>query len=97
MNNGYLNLPATDELHIEEEIEVINNNEKQVVNDPRRGARTLENSWRYSDGSILLKDEIYQDENGIGNQGVARSFLNIARPYQYQFDQMIRLYGRIRG
>ena len=30
-------------------------------------------------------------------QGVARSFLNIARPYQYKFDQMIRLYGRIRG
>ena len=30
-------------------------------------------------------------------QGVARSFLNFTRPYQYQFDQMNRLYGRIRG
>ena len=30
-------------------------------------------------------------------QGVARSFLNLTRPYQYQFDQMNRLYGRIRG
>ena len=31
------------------------------------------------------------------SQGVARTFHNFTRPYQYQLDQMNRLYGRIRG
>ena len=34
---------------------VSNNNEKQFVDDPRKGARTLESNWIYSGSSILLK------------------------------------------
>ena len=70
MNNNYPNLPASDELHSEEYsgneykidqpidedvVKVSNDNEKQFVDDPRKGARTLESNWIYSGSSILLK------------------------------------------
>ena len=55
--------------------------------------------WKFIVNFILasncfkeLKTSFYDS-----HQGVAKSFLNITRPYQYEFDQMIRLYGRIRG
>ena len=51
-------------------VEVSNYDEKQFVDDPRKGARTLENNWIYSGSSILLKNEIYQDENEIGSSGI---------------------------
>ena len=65
MNNGYLNLPATNELHIGEEIEIIDNNENEIIDDPRRGARTLESNQIYSGSRILLTKESYQDEDDI--------------------------------
>ena len=62
MNNNYQNLSASDELHneeclkneyktkqpIEEDIVEVSNDKNRFVDDPRKGARTLENNLIYS-------------------------------------------------
>ena len=40
-------------------IEISNNDEKEFVDDPRKGAKTLENNLTYSGSSTLIGNEIY--------------------------------------
>ena len=51
-------------------IETSNNDETQFVDDPRKGARTLENNLVYPGSNTLLGNETSQNENEIDDSGI---------------------------
>ena len=48
-------------------MQIRDNDGELFADDPRKGARTFNNSWIYSGSNILFKEQIYQDGYGIEN------------------------------
>ena len=81
--NNHLQLPASDNLQKdyyvgseydisqsmnEDIVQIRDNDREQFADDPRKGARTFDNSWSYSGSNILFREQIsrdHQDENEI--------------------------------
>ena len=76
MYNNHLQLTASDELQSEyymrnkndidqsmneDVVQTRDDDEEQFTDDPRRGARTFNNSWLYSGSNILFREQIYRD------------------------------------
>ena len=54
----------------EDIVKIRDNDGEQFADDPRKGARTFNNSWSYSGSNFLFREQIYrdhQDEYGIEN------------------------------
>ena len=82
INNNHQQLPTSDELQSEDYtgnkydigqsmnenvVQIRDDDEEQFADDPRKGARTFNNSWIYYGSYILFREQIYQDGYGIEN------------------------------
>ena len=64
MNKNELNLPVNNELYVEEEIDVTKSNENKTVDDPRRGAKTLESEWISPDNISICSENASIESRG---------------------------------
>ena len=64
MNKNELNLPVNNELYVEEEIDVTKSNENKTVDDPRRGAKTLESEWIFPDNISICSENASIESRG---------------------------------
>ena len=64
MNKNELNLPVNNELYVEEEIEATESNENETVDDPRRGAKTLESEWISPDNISICSEKASIESRG---------------------------------
>ena len=51
-------------------MQVNDDDEELLADDPRRGARTLNSNWTYSGSNILFREQIYQDDNEIDDPDI---------------------------
>ena len=54
-------------------VEISNHDEEQFVDDPRKGAKTLENNLIYSGSNTLQGNEIYKIENEIYDSSTSKA------------------------
>ena len=53
-------------------VQIRDDDEEQFADDPRKGARTFNNSWLYSGSNILFREQIYRDhQDGYGIENIS--------------------------